>query len=787
MKRDAYRKLMNLGSSEADSLLSSKFEELNEGVRAADSNDEIIKQLDALEQFVFKFSDKAVELIKFLIDRDPIKAKKYSTKYGKVEGKSYGEVITKSLEILNQIRYYQTLPIISIYHQLYANGLQKQLEGNIKSLAEYNLEALNYTGYKAQTDIADYFKKNPPKSDIDFDFFLEVVKHLTNTEGEVHRMKDENTLEFGFAPLPFNEQLVAIRTWLLEEFERLLHSPKLPLAKKLNILELLHSMTHNMMRGEPSKELKQLIEDNEKTTLQIYRNLLFKDGKLVGPLPIAMIISEKILFMKKHSSGKLLPEAESLIEDLSKDPSYEIYDTLLGDKLDRIDSSETYDKVMARTKKEREDLLAKIDSPEHPVIAVLGQIAEYIGAIDDWKLNEYYGFIVSFAREKTKLANQVLDEAVAKNTSLVKATGHFLWGFREAGAEAEYKNALKIIVDKKMDHALHLVAYSLSIGSTIDNDLEVAGDLVNKTGDFSFIKAGSWPSYLNAITGSLAQRLKDNDPEVKALFLKLLDVYDKYANIYFGAIDLGAIRSEFKIEDFDPDIKAALLLKLVDVGNLSHDHQNILLKLINEDVPSLLSFFAARIKYAESHTELRHSYEYDAVPYHLNDELLKAVSETTDYNELFSTLLDGFSVKWSYANAETAQLLKQFGGYKQPLLDYIKKADNDGLKKVILFCHSVEPIDMEIAFEIVKRTNDKDIWSSVSSLLYATGVVSGEYGIANAHQARLEEIKAKYVKSKNARVSEFAKMEADSLQKAIKAERQRTEEELRLRKIDFEH
>src|SRR5581483_471825 len=224
---------------------------------------------------------------------------------------------------------------------------------------------------------------------------------------------------------------------------------------------------------------------------------------------------------------------------------------------------------------------------------------------------------------------------------------------------------------------------------------------------------------------------------VKALFLRLLDVYDKYQNVYLGALDLGLVRSEFGIKNFDSEVKSALLQKLLAVGNLSYDHQNILLAIVDGDITRLIDFFIARIEYAEKHTSLRRSYEYDAVPYHLNDELLKLVGESVNYKDLFFKLLDGFSTKWSYRNAETAQLLKQLGGYKQPLLDYINQTNKDGLRKVVLFCHSVEPIDSEIAFEIIKHTKDKDIWSSVSSLLYATGVVSGEYGIANAHKARL--------------------------------------------------
>jgi len=68
--------------------------------------------------------------------------------------------------------------------------------------------------------------------------------------------------------------------------------------------------------------------------------------------------------------------------------------------------------------------------------------------------------------------------------------------------------------------------------------------------------------------------------------------------------------------------------------------------------------------------------------------------------------------------------------------------------------------------------------------MYATGVVSGEYGIAGAYEKKAEKLK-KYVADESERVRIFVNRMIKSFQESAKRERQRADEEKQLRRIEF--
>jgi hypothetical protein len=72
---------------------------------------------------------------------------------------------------------------------------------------------------------------------------------------------------------------------------------------------------------------------------------------------------------------------------------------------------------------------------------------------------------------------------------------------------------------------------------------------------------------------------------------------------------------------------------------------------------------------------------------------------------------------------------------------------------------------------------DKDVKSAVGRALYQTGVVSGEYGMRDAYINRLERVKG-WVKSTNKYIRSFSIEFSDSLNKTIKHEQKRTDEEV---------
>jgi len=68
------------------------------------------------------------------------------------------------------------------------------------------------------------------------------------------------------------------------------------------------------------------------------------------------------------------------------------------------------------------------------------------------------------------------------------------------------------------------------------------------------------------------------------------------------------------------------------------------------------------------------------------------------------------------------------------------------------------------------------------------GVVSGEYGIADGYKSKLNQLKEFEVKYKNnSQVMKFINQLKSSLGASIKAETQRADEDIALRKLEFEN
>ena len=105
--------------------------------------------------------------------------------------------------------------------------------------------------------------------------------------------------------------------------------------------------------------------------------------------------------------------------------------------------------------------------------------------------------------------------------------------------------------------------------------------------------------------------------------------------------------------------------------------------------------------------------------------------------------------------------------------------------KAARIIHSMDGSDIYLCIEIIRRTDNKKIINQVDSNIYTTGVVLGEGGIAQAYENKAKELE-KYKTDENERVKKFAERMIGSLLDSAKRERQHTDEEKQLRKIEFE-
>ncbi len=791
MKRDVYRKLMSLQSPSANNLLGDKFNSIAETIKEASNNDTIFEQLNLLSQFVLQVPGEAVELLRELLDNEPMPPVVRNTKFGKIVGKSNSDLNSKTIQLLNQIRYYETTKVVAIYHKLFQrkdDSLSRQLEDKIRETAEYNLEALSHIGYRTQLDIIKYLDTLDLSHNGNLDFFIKLTSHLVSSEGESHSMKDENTFVWGFAPLPVNDELVEIREWILTKLGLLLKSNNASLSTKNRIIDLMKTLTHIPSRGEASPELIGLIQNNTKKVLDIYSDSLLGEGDFVCDPVLGLEIEEQLYFMgKDHEDEDILLKMDSISKGLSSDRNYQIYSMLLGDKLRHI-SKKPYEQIQKESSLERASLIEEIQDTSDNGAQIIKQIASHSTEIESWKLSSYYSLLIELAEAKPGLAMELIIEAAQDGSELLKMAGKFLIGFKKADAIKEYNGVLEIIVKHKVGEALISIPQAISLGSVEKDEMLVVSEMIHKSGRFEFIDKEAWPSYISGLVEVLGKRLTvdPNDNEAIKLFIDLLNMYESHSSLYFHAIDIAEHRDEIHVEKLSKEIRQTLEEKLINTPRLSHEHERIITKLASGKSRWLIEFFSRRIKLRDS-TRLKNE-DYDPVPYHIGDGPREICENDPEFGEVFIDVIKSFSTQWTMYNSEMSQLLKQLTVHRQYLNSFVKKADQDGLLKVANFySSSFESIDLETAFAIIARTKNKKIWSKVSASIFTTGVVSGEYGVADAHQAKYDHIKANFSNSKNKNIREFARLELDSLDKAIIAERQRVEEELRLRKIDFEH
>lgn len=782
MKRDIYKKLMNLQSSEADTLLVKKFKNIDDTIRNASDNDEIYKQLEGLEQFVYKVSEQTIGLAKFLLDMDPLPVKVYKTQYGPVNGKAHEDIVKKVLDLLSRIRFYQTKEVINIYFDLYATNYEKTLEDKIRDIAKYDLQALGQIGYKPQMHIIDFLNTHENKDEKYIKFFIDIAKHLATPEGESHSMKDESTFVFGFAPLPFNKDIKHIREWLIAATEKLLIDRNLKLETRIKLVELLSSYTHGPHRGESSNELSNLIEQNMFSVVRVYEKAIMNNTNKLN-LPLALEIEEKLIFMERGvKNDALLKSIDGLIKSLHENYAYSVYRVLVGAKLDFISrKDETYEEAQKSNEKDRKQLLDSINTNDSPAISVLVEVATYFGQVEPWKLNAYETFLSYFAKEKPDLAFELLEHDSEKQSAIMQYAGNFIIGFRNANTLEKYNKAIEFVVEGQYHEPVRLICFAMTLGELAKEDIRMASDILHREKMFSYLLKKDERSYHHYLMEVFIKLLPLRVSKYDSLFIELLNGDKDLSNL-----DFATIHRKIDFDSVSNDVRERVTNSLLKVPDVSYQHQELLLNLYSNNAEQIVDFFKKRATFKDNNPKLK-SQDYDPVPYHLNENLTQVIKEDANYISIFRNAISGFTPEWSAYNSEVSQLFKSTGEYKEALLDILVKPTKTDLKKVLSFFDGINPIDLDVAVEIAKHTDDQNIWSSLRSGIYSTGVVSGEYGLANEHQRKYDYLKNKYSENKNKRIRMFVADTLKMLEAQVTSERQRTEESLRLRKVDFEH
>lgn len=154
------RKLMNLNNPKADAYLAKLANEMEKKIRTSSNSDEIFETLNLLEEFVYKVPEQTVRIVEYLI-KHSIEAKSIKSPMGNFYGKSYSMIISKTLELLDRLRYICPDSVLPLLEELILKEDKEERSRSIeilKRFAKYDFNVLTKSeiGYGAQRKILDY-------------------------------------------------------------------------------------------------------------------------------------------------------------------------------------------------------------------------------------------------------------------------------------------------------------------------------------------------------------------------------------------------------------------------------------------------------------------------------------------------------------------------------------------------------------------------------------------------------------------------------------------------------
>jgi len=789
-------------------------------ISTENSNNTIYRQLELLEKYTAKFGNKVpkesniIRLLTEIIKKSKInKIKKEKTIFGNLPGKTYSEIVVACLKILNNVRYTDFLNVFNLLTRLYQEpdeNIKNEVKEVLEKLVEYNFNILKKKeiGYIIQRTILDSVIRWEQKEKIRN---IEIIKFIGNKLLEPgysgKAMSDWNKTTISFGALVPTFYLEKIRKDTIDLFIDLYMSSK-DQRIKISLLKVLKNVLRYPSQGDYSKvknKIEKMITSNAKYLIKFYENIVVKKGsKVVTKLAILEEIEDQLNWLDEVQRKEII-EVNKLLEKIKKNRIYYLYRLFVGKVYEEARRAENWQKMEKNREKEIDIEFNKINKKNiNNWSKELNLIAKNRNIVDEWKFSRFQDFLQRIAREKPELAKIVLDDSFENNKPLKAFIGHFLFGFRQSNSLKIWDGYVKKIIKEKNIDLVKDISnsffYVIDSKKNRKKDIDLLSQIIKKEKPFDFLKKaqkGKLRGLNYSLIRVLTELYRKNKKQIEGLIIKLIkeDKEKQYLYMYLEQLGFPVYRNEIDLSGWYKKNIKLILGELVELKDLSYNSQLLLLSIAKDNFSLAMNVFVERIRKREKMGEERKglisSIEYDAIPYHFNDKLSGYINQQTETVKIIEDWAKKMSSKGSVYNMELAQFFQKIGGstYDNVLSKIIKNGKESDLKTAIKLMWGINFSSRKFCFEIVKKTKNKKIWRDVGGLIFNTGVVHGEYGLADAYKSKAERIKAyktKGTQEEIERVEKFKIKIIKDLQEAAKRETQRADEEIQLRKLEFE-
>jgi len=748
------------------------------------NNDDIYVNLELLEEYIYRTPTDALKIIKSIINNsNPLKPKIRTVKgWGKVKGKSHNDLITECIGLLNKICYLEPKNVFTLLIKLSVHqdqSIQSKSKEALKNFAGYNLYILERIGYNPQIFLLNEVEKWSDKKLIhNCMALLEITNELLSPSFEGHSMKDYKTFNLQFGALKVSDGLKEIRERTIILLKKLYLLTK-DLKQKQKIIQTLQEATRLPDQGGYDKDMENMVLDNTNALIDYYISIIPNaDNEIVKD------IEEDAYWLSRWFDAKKLTRIKELQSLISSNKEYDIFRAFVGydyygTEPEKVDPEKRdWKEVEERRKTKIQEFINDISGENYKdwERKILSVIKNYSFPESQGKFLNLNFFLNELGKQKPEIAYKLLIENEEKLKPFLTHLIAGIW-------ESRLKRLAKELISKWVNEGKHLSGCALVFDYVGAMDRSLINEIFNKAKEIED------KDIQNDTLNNIIRSIVKNYPEhknTKNLFINSIKELTKNENwnwIYNEWRSRYLILKALTGTDVDTIFENLLFLP-----DIKYPAEEVLAPIAEKYPQKIISFFYERFLIQKNKKQEDH---YDAIPYSLY-EVNKPLSENAEI--VIPEILKWFKKKEDLLYWEGTRLVEAiFPAFnktlEEELIGLIKSKVSKKVEIVFNILRAYEGEDFlhNVCKELIKEyPKNEDYRKKIFIVLSQMGVVSGEYGFVEGFKKKKEEIQS-WKKDKNKAIQLFVKEYEDYLNKRIVYEKKQADEDIELRKRQFDY
>lgn len=797
LRLSALSKLMAVKSPAVEERLSQEYARVEQSLRNSSDYNELAQSLKTLGVLVGRYHMAAAGLLddfvnsvgarELTVDGAQIPASR--TRY-----RSANHLLRDAIDVAQSIAYVHTEWFIGFLLALsdHADGeVSKRVQQALNKVASFDLDIFYGDpprGAEPQKRLVDYF------SQLDDDalrhslgLVLGALDQVLSPSIEGTSMTSYDTMTFRRGQVPSGGGVAEVRASAIALCKRL-YTLEPSVDHRKRVLQTLDAASRQE-NANGDAQTSAMFERDAITVLEFLRELVAQE-----PLPLVQSIEHQAYWDYYHAtSTEVKRKALEIRDAINANAEYQIYKQLIGfegvfgkwEDLSRSDDAWEFrdDKRRAAMR----DFLASINAQTYV------EWRDRILRFSETRSNDmamfpiFYDFLSGLGQQQPDMALELLTAHDEVMDPFLIALMRGLWNSPSfAEVEAVASNWIK--------EGKHLANIAKSLYTVGAQRLNVLRQVINRSAE---LNARGAIVQSMGVAASLfvagANAAKDEFLHALRIMAALEDA--SWASVIWFSKDFRTL-----VNAMTPTERAEVLKSLTALPELDYQAEDVLYEIGKHDLQAVVEFVIARLAHDRALAKQRRQQElegkgieadkFEAIPYQLT-RLNKLLEKAPDalLKVLRSDFDDEVRVMFVYRGVRLVRAT--FPNYspelEKLLLEYVATDQEDDMEFVIGILRAYEgsPAILPVCKAIIRAVPERSrLWNEVGAAIEETGVVSGEFGMVEAYERKLQSLEP-WKADEDERVRSFAEWISDGLVNFIAQERQRAEQGLALRKYRF--